>query len=238
MLCLLHILMGFFFSPYIDSISMALSFCSNWGSLEHHFNPDTSSCFQETQPELVFDCNSALANTCVDPVLLQPDDFFYADNCTNQLLPYFSTSPSDYLSQQIFPLDELQYYHKSCGNNYFSNFTPGFFDGYAPNPGLVPESTLPEVVAPLPETAYACGISPPPSIVKKPITESFQLSAQSIAARERRRKITEKTRELGKRIPGGNKMNTAEMFQAAFKYVKYLQAQVAILETIGPIQVI
>lgn len=37
------------------------------------------------------------------------------------------------------------------------------------------------------------------------------LSAQSVAARERR-KITEKTRELGKIVPGGEKMNTAEMF--------------------------
>ncbi|KAF7141670.1 hypothetical protein RHSIM_Rhsim06G0137400 [Rhododendron simsii] len=56
------------------------------------------------------------------------------------------------------------------------------------------------------------------------------LSAQSVAARNRRRKITEKTRELGKIVPGGEKMNTAEMFQAASKYIKYLQAQLGILQ--------
>ncbi|XWS10370.1 hypothetical protein CRYUN_Cryun39dG0071500 [Craigia yunnanensis] len=56
------------------------------------------------------------------------------------------------------------------------------------------------------------------------------VSVQSIAARERRRKITEKTQELGKLVPGGNKMNTAEMLQASFKYIKYLQTQVGILQ--------
>ncbi|XP_020238020.1 transcription factor bHLH53 [Cajanus cajan] len=56
------------------------------------------------------------------------------------------------------------------------------------------------------------------------------ISPQSIAARERRRKITEKTQELGKLVPGGPKMNTAEMLHAAAKYVNYLQAQVRMLE--------
>lgn len=63
------------------------------------------------------------------------------------------------------------------------------------------------------------------------------LSAQSIAARERRKRISEKTQELGRLIPGGNRMNTAEMFQAAFKYVKFLQAQVGILSLMGSMQV-
>ncbi|KAE8716787.1 Mercaptopyruvate sulfurtransferase 1 isoform 1 [Hibiscus syriacus] len=56
------------------------------------------------------------------------------------------------------------------------------------------------------------------------------VSVQSVAARERRRKITKKTQELGKLVPGGTKMNTAEMLQAAFKYVKFLQAQLGILQ--------
>ena len=59
------------------------------------------------------------------------------------------------------------------------------------------------------------------------------VSPQSIAARERRRKITERTSELGKLIPGGNKMSTAEMFQAAYKYVKFLQAQVSLLQLLA-----
>nr|GEY46016.1 Myc-type, basic helix-loop-helix (bHLH) domain-containing protein [Tanacetum cinerariifolium] len=49
--------------------------------------------------------------------------------------------------------------------------------------------------------------------------EERSLSAQSLAAWASRRKISEKTQELGKLIPGRQKMNTAEMFQVAFKYV-------------------
>ncbi|XP_047181519.1 transcription factor bHLH52-like [Vigna umbellata] len=56
------------------------------------------------------------------------------------------------------------------------------------------------------------------------------ISPQSLAARERRRRISEKTQQLGKLVPGGPKMNTAEMLHAAAKYVKYLQAQVNLLE--------
>ncbi|WCJ34115.1 basic helix-loop-helix (bHLH) DNA-binding superfamily protein [Euphorbia peplus] len=55
-------------------------------------------------------------------------------------------------------------------------------------------------------------------------------SAQSVAARERRRKITDKTQELGKLIPGGTKMNTAQMLSSAFNYVKFLQAQLQLLQ--------
>ncbi|XP_061358414.1 transcription factor bHLH52-like [Gastrolobium bilobum] len=68
-------------------------------------------------------------------------------------------------------------------------------------------------------------------------TNERTISAQSIAARERRRKITEKTQELGKLVPGGPKMNTAEMLHAAAKYVKYLQAQVGMLELMKTLNV-
>ncbi|CAA0827582.1 Transcription factor bHLH52 [Striga hermonthica] len=58
-------------------------------------------------------------------------------------------------------------------------------------------------------------------------------SAQSVTARERRRRISEKTRELGSLVPGAHRMNTAEMFRAAYKYIEFLRAQVGILEFMG-----
>ncbi|XP_055822184.1 transcription factor bHLH52-like [Solanum dulcamara] len=66
--------------------------------------------------------------------------------------------------------------------------------------------------------------------------EKKKMSAQSMAARQRRKKITDKTQELEKLIPGGHKMNTAEMFQATFKYIKFLQAQAALLQFMGRYQ--
>ncbi|KAF5475457.1 hypothetical protein F2P56_007261 [Juglans regia] len=228
---------------------MALSFCSNSGSFEHHLSPEIMSSFQQIHdPEMAaevlmtFDGNSTLAD--FDP-LLDPNEFCYADNYNINLLPYCST-PSDYLtyfSPESFPQDELRSYqypkrqkYFSCGNYHnYSDFAPGFFDGYLPNPGLLPE-TLPEFLAPpLPVASYSCNQHTPESYMKNP-TSRVSLSAQSIAARERRRKITEKTQELGKRIPGGNKLNTAEMFHAAFKYVKYLQAQVSVLQIMASVQ--
>ncbi|XP_006664569.1 transcription factor bHLH52-like [Oryza brachyantha] len=55
-------------------------------------------------------------------------------------------------------------------------------------------------------------------------------AVQSAAARERRRRITGKTAELSRLIPGASRLNsTAEMLQAAARYVKLLQAQVGVL---------
>ncbi|KAJ1298957.1 hypothetical protein BS78_01G494200 [Paspalum vaginatum] len=54
-------------------------------------------------------------------------------------------------------------------------------------------------------------------------------SAQSAAARQRRKRISEKTAELSRLIPGGHKLNTAEMLEEAARHVKLLQAQVGVL---------
>uniref|UniRef100_A0A8R7QHN1 BHLH domain-containing protein n=1 Tax=Triticum urartu TaxID=4572 RepID=A0A8R7QHN1_TRIUA len=54
-------------------------------------------------------------------------------------------------------------------------------------------------------------------------------TAPSAAARERRRRISEKTAELSRLVPGGHRLNTAEMLQEAGRHVKLLQAQVGVL---------
>lgn len=114
-------------------------------------------------------------------------------------------------------------------------------DVFVPNPPLLlPEFSLPEFYgSPVVLSAFDCygfGEEEAKSSGKNIRAGGGgggSLSAQSVAARQRRRKITEKTQELGKLIPGGHKMNTAEMFHAASKYIKFLQAQVGILECMG-----
>lgn len=63
----------------------------------------------------------------------------------------------------------------------------------------------------------------------KPAATSVE--PQSVAARHRRKKISERIRVLEKLIPGGNKMDTATMLDEAIEYVKFLQLQVQILES-------
>ncbi|KAK7401634.1 hypothetical protein VNO78_13258 [Psophocarpus tetragonolobus] len=88
-----------------------------------------------------------------------------------------------------------------------------------------------EMLQQLPQHGGTCDLQ----CEKKVVAERI-ISPQSLAARERRRKITEKTVELGKLVPGGPKLNTAEMLNAAARYVKYLQAQIGMLELMNTLK--
>ncbi|KAK4838036.1 hypothetical protein QYF36_010485 [Acer negundo] len=231
---------------------MALStFSSNcWDYSFQLLQPDTTSFFnfQQTLQHDQFDFNIINKNSFdfpdtsynIDPTLFQysdDDELFYTDHTSsyiNHLLPAYFSSPSRNmisLSPEIFPpLEDFEstHYPKRQRNHYDSNFTPNVFYGHVPE-------FLPEIPAPpLPEIqvpgSFSCGTD------KEKKANGVSLSVQSIAARERRRKITEKTQELTKLIPGGHRMNTAEMLQAASKYVKFLQAQAHLLQFMAPIQ--
>ncbi|WCJ17637.1 basic helix-loop-helix (bHLH) DNA-binding superfamily protein [Euphorbia peplus] len=100
-------------------------------------------------------------------------------------------------------------------------------DGYV---GNYSDIFIPELQPEVPVPAVGGRINESENVTTKKESSGRSLSAQSIAARERRRKITEKTQELGKLIPGGNKMSTAEMLGSAFNYVKFMQAQLQLLQ--------
>ncbi|OVA12952.1 Myc-type [Macleaya cordata] len=227
---------------------------------------NSSTNYQQKQVEVdellldFYSCNnnlitstpaSPLLNTENNPTI---EDFFYNTVNTNHLLPYYDPLLS--FTPEIIPLDD---FHSTYNNQYpkrqrsyindncYSDFTVlnNYFNEYSSlnNYPSSHQFLLPEFLYP-PQTSInieAAPIAPLCSVDdvenngnKK--SNSGYLSAQSVAARQRRRKISEKTQQLGKLIPGGSRMNTAEMFQAAFKYVKYLQAQVGILELMGSIQ--
>ncbi|MCO5613254.1 hypothetical protein L7F22_067530 [Adiantum nelumboides] len=53
---------------------------------------------------------------------------------------------------------------------------------------------------------------------------------QSVAARQRRRRISEKIRVLQRLVPGGTKLDTAAMLEEVAQYVKFLKAEVEKVE--------
>ncbi|XP_031473730.1 transcription factor bHLH117 [Nymphaea colorata] len=70
-----------------------------------------------------------------------------------------------------------------------------------------------------------------PRSVLPAVPVNRQSTAPSEAARIRRRKISERTRALERLMPWSAKMDTATMLENAFKYVKFLQAQVSVLKS-------
>ena len=66
--------------------------------------------------------------------------------------------------------------------------------------------------------------------LQSPANGEEKPTAQSKAARQRRKRISERTQALGELIPGAGRMNTAEMLQAGIQYVKFFQAQIRLLD--------
>ncbi|KAL1345183.1 hypothetical protein HN51_018970 [Arachis hypogaea] len=178
-------------------------------------------------------------------------------SCTSSHDPFISPNKTEYSNvNTIFSSPKRQkYFHKDEERQLPPPFkeysSPNLFDGFTMNSS----SLLPSEGAALPEELlFPAAVATPSSdfMVPNIVLNSFcvginndnekkkdserPISAQSIAARERRKKITDKTQEFGKLVPGGPKMNTAEMLYAASKYVKYLQTQIGMLQLMNTLQ--
>ncbi|KAG5404260.1 hypothetical protein IGI04_010379 [Brassica rapa subsp. trilocularis] len=184
--------------------------------------PETDSFFFQSQPQMQFH-QPFVQEEAPSQTFLELTDF---DSFSDQFLPPQETY-LPYPKAETF--DEIHYLdsflptpnrQKLVNSSYHCNT-------HFPNPNLdivQQASVFPEFRVHDFPLVFKAGLGDQDG-AKKP-----KLSSQSMAARERRRRIAEKTHELTKLVPGGQKLNTAEMFQAAAKYVKFLQSQVGILQ--------
>lgn len=141
-------------------------------------------------------------------------------NSSHLTAPHMPSMPQDFYCTNAqtschqnvrFTPSSFVKYHQTCNNNQFGTTC------------LTNQVNFPYQNSDFPVRPYT-------GRVQGMVVPAFKSpTAQSVAARVRRKKISDKTQELAKLIPGGTHMNTAEMLLAAFKYVKFLQAQIGIL---------
>ncbi|KAK3150369.1 hypothetical protein QOZ80_3AG0232330 [Eleusine coracana subsp. coracana] len=219
---------------------MALSFHSttaplfSQGDMASFLQDDVHTDVSDALLGFVYDSSSC--NAAIDEILNIPTNAVVAD-FTDPIDSFIAADFTDPIESFIAPVKEdanaEQHRDKKLRAAFVDDAPYGLPDAIGSsqlwygtgNNGncQVPEFPLP--LPPLPQQQQ-----PLTAIVRGGAEEKKPgRNCQSAAARERRRRISQKTAELSQLIPGGHRMSTAEMLHEAARHVKLLQAQVGML---------